>query len=253
MMLFPTPVSPLPVQVLSDVSAFMVEITAAHVAALTNYHTFFVVASAGCKVFWGDGAESTLSAGTNTCTHIYAGAGQYLIRIKGAHTRFYHGASATASKVIQAVKLYSGVTSCASTFQSCGNVKFSISSGFIVHSNVLTLYAMLMYTTCNNDLSHWDTRHVTDMRQVFQFNTAFNRSLGSWNITSLLYADYMLSGTALSTANYSATLIGWAAQQVHTGVVLSAGSVKYSSAAAAARAVLTGTYGWTITDGGLAA
>ena len=56
----------------------------------------------------------------------------------------------------------------------------------------------------------------------------------------------------MSTANYDATLIGWAAQapNIQSNVVFSLGP-KYTSAAQSARDLLTGTYGWTISDGGL--
>jgi hypothetical protein len=61
----------------------------------------------------------------------------------------------------------------------------------------------------------------------------------------------MFSGTALSTVNYDALLNGWnALPSLQSSVVFSAGSTKYSAAAAAARAAIISTYGWTITDGG---
>lgn len=136
MMLFPTPFSPMPIQALDDVSAFMIEITAAHVAASTAYHTFYVVASAGCKVYWGDGASSTLFTGANACTHIYASAGYYLIQVKGAHTRFFHGPGTTAEKVILGCKLYSGITNCYRAFQGCLHSGFHLASGFKTHAGI---------------------------------------------------------------------------------------------------------------------
>lgn len=126
MMFFPIPFSPVPIHALGDVSAFVIEVTAADVAASTAYHTFYVTASAGCKVYWGDGESSTLSAGTTSVTHTYARASHYLVRISGAHTRFYHGPGTTAAKVIEAVKLYSGLTSCASSFYNCSHSVFHL-------------------------------------------------------------------------------------------------------------------------------
>jgi hypothetical protein len=61
----------------------------------------------------------------------------------------------------------------------------------------------------------------------------------------------MFDGVTLSTANYNSLLIGWATQTVKNGVSFHGGNSKYSpGAAATARAVLIGTYGWTIIDGG---
>ena len=135
---------------LDDVSAFKIEITAADISALTNYHTFFVVATAGCKVYWGDGASSTLATGTNTCTHTYAGAGKYLVQINGAHTKLYHGTGSTAAKVIEAVKLYSGLTSCDSMFRGCSNAKFVMHWGFRIPLNATTCFEM--FRGCNGSL-----------------------------------------------------------------------------------------------------
>jgi hypothetical protein len=61
----------------------------------------------------------------------------------------------------------------------------------------------------------------------------------------------MFTNVTLSTANYSALLIGWEAQVEKTGVTFSGGSSQYSAGAAAtARGVLVNTSTWDITDGG---
>jgi hypothetical protein len=60
----------------------------------------------------------------------------------------------------------------------------------------------------------------------------------------------MFSSVTLPTATYSAILVGWAAQVVKTGVTFTGGLSKYDASGATARATLTGTYTWTITDGG---
>lgn len=122
--------------VLGNVSAFLIEITAADISASTNYHTFFVIATAGCKVYWGDGASSNLSSGWNSCSHTYSHAGSYLIQIKGIHTRFFHGPSATAQKVVLGIKLYSGITSCLSTFRVCVHPDFHLADGFKTHAGI---------------------------------------------------------------------------------------------------------------------
>ena len=56
----------------------------------------------------------------------------------------------------------------------------------------------------------------------------------------------------MSTANYDATLISWAAQTLQNNVTFDFGSAQYTlgGAAEAARNTLINTYGWTITDGG---
>jgi len=61
----------------------------------------------------------------------------------------------------------------------------------------------------------------------------------------------MFTTAPLSSSNYSNTLIGWSSQLLKSGVTLGGGTSKYyTGIPASARAILTGTYGWTITDGG---
>jgi hypothetical protein len=62
---------------------------------------------------------------------------------------------------------------------------------------------------------------------------------------------YMLERSALSVANYDATLNGWgAADQVRKpDVTLDAGSLQFSRSSSAAR-VRLGESNWTILDGG---
>ncbi len=103
----------------------------------------------------------------------------------------------------------------------------------------------------NQNISTWDVSKVTNMSSMFQGAAAFNQDLGAWNVTSVTNMTDMFKYVTLSTSNYNNLLIGWAGKTVQNGVVFNGGNSKYSSGeAAAARAVLTGTYNWAITDGG---
>jgi len=64
-----------------------------------------------------------------------------------------------------------------------------------------------------------------------------------------------MDGVTLSTTNYDALLIGWAAQNVLSNRTVNFGNSQYTAggAAEAARNTLTTTYGWTISDGGIGA
>ena len=61
---------------------------------------------------------------------------------------------------------------------------------------------------------------------------------------------FYISG--LNSTNYDSLLNGWASygSSLQNGLTADFGSSKYSPAAAASRTYLTGTKGWTITDGG---
>lgn len=116
----------------------------------------------------------------------------------------------------------------------------------------------------NQDISSWDTSSVYDMEFTFIGASSFNQDLGSWDISSVTTMNQMFDFTAMSTENYSRTLIGWANQHyagnANNNVPLGADGVTYNSTAyttgnqfndaASARAYLVGTAGWTITDGG---
>ena len=95
--------------------------------------------------------------------------------------------------------------------------------------------------------------NVTQINNMFKNNqSAFDQSLANWDITAITLAGSMFSSSGLSTANYDATLIGWAAQSITNAVTVDFGNSQYTlgGAAEAARNTLVSTYGWTITDGG---
>jgi len=61
----------------------------------------------------------------------------------------------------------------------------------------------------------------------------------------------MFQNVTLSTANYDALLGGWSQLSLQNDVAFSAGNSTYSSSSQTARDVLTNTFNWTVTDGGV--
>ena len=102
----------------------------------------------------------------------------------------------------------------------------------------------------NQPIGGWDTSNITDMSFMFWHGSTFDQNIGGWNVGQVGVMTGMLSGVTLSTENYDALLVGWAAQALQRGVFFDAGSSKYSAAAADARATLVNTDGWHLTDGG---
>ncbi|MDH2902728.1 MAG: BspA family leucine-rich repeat surface protein, partial [Actinomycetota bacterium] len=108
-------------------------------------------------------------------------------------------------------------------------------------------------TAFNQNISSWNTAAVTDMSYMFYGATAFNQSLGTWAVGNVTTMAGMLSSTGLSTANYDATLNGWANQSVKSRVALDATGLTYDAAGVTARNTLTGSSDlWTITGDSLA-
>lgn len=103
----------------------------------------------------------------------------------------------------------------------------------------------------NQDISSWNVSSVTNMSNMFAYAAAFNQNIGSWDVGNVTNMTDMFKDITLSTNNYNNILIGWAGQTVNNDINFNGGNSKYSPGEAAdARAVLTGTYGWTIIDGG---
>jgi len=101
----------------------------------------------------------------------------------------------------------------------------------------------------SGDLSGWQTPSLTNMHNVLD-GAPVDFSLGGWDVSHVTDLSGALSGTNLSAENYSATLIGWAAQSVQPNLTLNSLRPYVSDAQTqAARSALQATPapGWTFT------
>ena len=106
-------------------------------------------------------------------------------------------------------------------------------------------------TSFNQNIGIWDVSSGWMFWSMFENATAFDQNLGSWDVSNADYLDDMLNNTALSVANYDATLIGWEAlPTLISSINLGAAGLFYCTGEAA-RTNLESTHGWTITDAGL--
>ncbi|MGX5174215.1 BspA family leucine-rich repeat surface protein [Aliikangiella sp. IMCC44653] len=103
----------------------------------------------------------------------------------------------------------------------------------------------------NQALSNWDVSAVTDMSSMFYNAGAFNQDLSNWDVSAVNDMTNMFANVTLSTANYDALLSSWSVQSLQNNVVFNAGNSTYSAFSQGARDTLTGTYSWTVTDGGV--
>ena len=127
----------------------------------------------------------------------------------------------------------------------------TFSSMFYLYASGLGAFNNGGTTSINN----WNTAAVTDMTSLFQNQTQFNQVIGSWNVSLVTVFTNFMTGKTLtdySTANYDALLIGWALRAVKPSISINFGTIKYTAAATASRAILTSApNNWTIVDGGL--
>lgn len=141
-------------------------------------------------------------------------------------------------------------------FQRCPNFNRDISNWNTASLQI----AGGMFFGCSSfaaDVSGWNTSSLTTASSpagngMFEGCTSFNSNLGGWDVSQLTNARDIIASSGVSTSNYDALLIGWAAQSVQSSVELGANPTKYTSggAAEAARNTLISIYGWTINDGG---
>jgi len=181
-----------------------------------------------CFIDWGDGGAEENKVGTlGNVTHIYASAGTYQIKIRGTFTRIYFNGAGDKAKML--------------SIDSWGNISWG--SMFSSFNGCLNLVS--------NCIDNPNTGAVTTFAKMFQNVYLFNSSMANWNITAVTTMDNMLLGnTAFTIANYDATLIGWASQDVRNSVLFNAGNATYTETGSSgvARDHLVTTHLWTITD-----
>lgn len=153
----------------------------------------------------------------------------------------------------------SGVTNMTNLFSGTTLFNQDISSWDV--SSVTSMQSMFNGADAfNQDLSAWGSRLGAvniNMANMFLSASAFNQSLGAWDISLVTNMGGMLSFSNLSTANYDATLIGWATLDAVAGetaipanLTLSAAGLNYC-VSETERTFLDVTQNWTISDAGV--
>ena len=136
-------------------------------------------------------------------------------------------------------------------FNSCINFNQPIGSWDL--SSVTDISGMFQSASLfNQNISSWNTTNVTNMNGVFANAVVFEQNLSSWNISNVTTMFNMFGNISLSTTNYDALLVGWAAQTVQPDVTFDGGNSFYNAfpnPAASAHSTLTsGPNNWIITD-----
>ena len=147
----------------------------------------------------------------------------------------------------------SNVTSMRNMFASCSLFNQNI-SGWNV-SGVTNMQLMFNgATNFNQPIGSWNVSNVTNMQSMFG-SGAFNQNIGSWNVTGVTNFTQFMNGKSFidfSTTNLNAIYNGWSSlPTLQSGININFGTIKYTAGGSAGKAILQGTYGWTITDGGI--
>jgi surface protein len=239
-------------------------------------------------VDWGDGTTSTGVTGNITHTFI-GGAGNYIVKISGAFPRIFFNAGGDRRKLLE-IQNWGNIawTSMAYAFSGCTQMDVTATDVPDLSSctDMRTMFNGSISLIGNSSFSSWDTTAATDMREIFQNCSSFNQDISSWavqNVTNMrnmftgasvfnynlanwnLYLSLtnmasIFSGSGMSTANYTDTIVGWAnyvftnsspfnvsmtSQAGRTFDTSRSGGANFADAGAA-RTYLTTTAGWTI-------
>lgn len=241
-------------------------------------------------VNWGDGqSDNITSYNQSEITHTYSSIDEYNITIDGVIDGWqFSDATVGGDKVkIQLIEKYGTLDiSTNGTFSGCTTLNITATDAPTISSTDLSSTFFDCTSLTAPDFSSWDVSNVTSFSQMFrnctnltaagvnsiagwdvgsgQLFSVFMRGvsavgsldLSSWDITSATDFEAFLTNGILSTANYDALLISWAAQSfIQNAQTATFGLSTYTGggAAAAARATLEATKnGWNISDGGVA-
>jgi surface protein len=255
---------------------FNQDLSSWNVRKVTNFTTMFNSATSfnGSLSGWAPGADT---AGAN-CSSMFQSATNFNQDLSSWDTSKVTSTAAmfqSSSNFNQNIGSWNmgSVTNMGSMFQSSvfNNGGSPSISGWNT-SNVTNMQAMFWVArNFNQPIGNWNVSKVTSFANCFLQAVSFDQDISSWNLAGINSAggldNFMdlkpyAGGVALSTANYDALLIGWNNNKLATANGIANwrtdlrpkfGSAKYTAggAAATARAALV-SYGWTITDGGVA-
>ena len=231
---------------------------------------------------WGDGGSTSVLSFANRA-HVYATAGTYTITISGSDIQGFRFANGGDKLKIADISNFGNLTiTTDQAFFGCVNLFISATDEpsitttsvyrmFMSVVNANPLFTGIDFSSVTNfqgyargisvskrsqfdnvGVASYDMSSATKIRNMFRYGT-LDQDLSGWDITSVTDAlNFMEGSSGLSTANYDALLIGWAAQSVQTGVTIHFGGSQFTSggAAEAAKTTLQTTYSWIITDGG---
>ena len=231
-------------------------------------------------ISWGDGVVERITSHTAAeVTHTYPSSGIYQIQISGSILGWQFNNGGDRQKMLNIITWGALNISVGDGFYGCANLTCSATDAPVISGTSLSQY----FRACSNfngAIGNWNVSSVTNMSSIFNSASSFNQNIGSWNVSSVTtmqsmfnvasafnqnigswnvanvtnFTNFMAGKTNLnySAANLDAIYNGWSASGVKPNITISFGTIKYTSAGSAGRAILTGSpNNWSITDGGI--
>lgn len=164
-------------------------------------------------VDWGDGTSD--SSVTDTQTHTYSSAGNYLIKITpvSGTVRIVFNNGGDRLKLLKIINWGELVwTNFAAAFRGCANMVMTATdipnlSGVTGMNNMFELCSNF---SGNSSMGDWDTSNVVGMSSVFRFCTKFNVNINAWNISNVT----ILSGIFNECPIFNQPLNNWDTSKV---------------------------------------
>ncbi len=158
------------------------------------------------NIDWGDGNKTTQDSGDNEYQHNYADTTERTIVATGTPTNIEDTdvqQSFTGGNITEIVDWNNGLPKAPSFLGANSLTK--------VPDYIPAYWTSLesMFTRCSaiNDvnITKWNTRNITSMKDLFYGCATFNQPIGSWDVSSVKNADNMLSGCFA----FNQDLSGW--------------------------------------------
>ncbi len=209
---------------------------------------------------WGDG---TVERNTSTdLSHTYTSAGTHSVAITGTFPYLSFNASGKTSSQdkLMSIEQWGDIewASLSNVFYNCTNMVINATDAPDL-SNLTTTDMTFTFgnTAIVDGVGHWDMSTVTNLDFMFYQSPNFDEDLGGWDISNITSMSDMLVDVGMSTANYDATLTGWATLDggagetaIPSGVTLTATDLTYCTSEADRQSLIDGPNNWTITDAG---
>lgn len=221
-------------------------------SSCTTLYAFLREATA----FNGDVSNWTLRTVGTTCREVFRGCTSFVGtgintwtgKIDSTQAMFFSAPSFNTS--VDALD-FSICTTCLEMFQNATSYNQDmVGINFVSCTNFQDMFNTA--SAFNGDVSNWTIKSdagTVNMTGIFRSATVFvGDGVSTWNVTRVNNLTNAFLSSSLSNSNYDAILGAWALLTLTSGVTAHFGTAQYTNAAS--KAVLTGTYSWTITDGG---
>ena len=192
---------------------------------------------------------------TGDIAHNYGAPGTYTIAIQGTFPRIFFNDNPNSSpRVSDAQKLIDILQwgdiawgSFAYSFAGCVNLIGSAEDEPDLSGVTSMEAAFAACSSMNMDVSDWNVAPVQNFSFAFSGASSFNRNLGNWDLSNATNLTAFLNESGIDQSYYDATLDGWAAQTLPTGLSVGVRDLTFCQGEVS-RKMLIDSLGWSFAN-----